>query len=322
MQVADLAVWTPVALTIAPPRPSIDWCDLSDLVFSEPFFSQTLIRIGDEAQSRDLVTTELAALGQVESAVGGRDPDGFIFHVSRCGSTLVSQLAAALEGVAVLSEAEPVNTLLQLDPATVDVAMQVECLRLLLRAFGRGRVGARKFLVKFSSWNLLYLDVLRRAFPEVPCVFVARDPAEIVPSILAGRPGWMRLRGDPERARSLLGIAAETVSTLDDAGFCVAVLERFFATAVNAEIPRVLFVDYGALPGIVWERVLPLFGIVATESERATLAAAAQNDAKSPGLRFAPDGAVKRAALASDTAYLVEQRLGSLYRRYLQRCAA
>lgn len=320
MEAIDLAHWTPVSLTIEPPAPTIDWCDLSDLNFSEPFFSQTLIRVGDEPVSRELVTTDLAALRQIDAVAPGRDPDGFIFHISRCGSSLVAQLAAALDGVAVLAEPDPINTLLSLDPATVDLALQVDCLRLLIQAYGRGRPHARRFIVKFSSWNLLYIDVLRRAFPDVPCVFVARDPAEVAASVLGGRTGWMRLREAPMRAESLLGIPAEKIATLDDAGFCIAVLEQFLAAAVDAEVPNALYVDYTALPGIVWDRVLPFFGVTPTAAEFAILREAATRDAKTPANAFTPDSARKRASLSREAAYLVEQRLEPLYQRYLEHC--
>ncbi len=320
MEAIDLAHWTPVSLLIEPPAPTIDWCNLSDLTFSEPFFGQTLIRVGNEPVSRELVTTDLGALRQIDAVAPGRDPDGFIFHISRCGSTLVSQLAAALDGVAVLAEPDPINTLLGLDPASVDVQLQVDCLRLLIQAYGRGRANARSFIVKFSSWNLLYLDVLRRAFPDVPCVFIARDPAEVAASILGGRTGWMRLREVPERAQSLLGIPLETIATLDDPGFCVAVLEQFLSAAIEADIPEALFVDYSALPGVVWEHVLPGFGIQPTEPELQNLRGVAKRDAKTPGNTFTPDGTRKRATLSPATAHLVEQRLRPLYQRYLARC--
>lgn len=321
MEAIDLAQWTPVSLVIEPPAPTIDWCDLSDLTFSEPFFSQTLVRVGDEPVSRELVTTDLAALRQIDAVAPGRDPDGFIFHISRCGSSLVSQLAAALDGVAVLAEPDPINTLLGLDPTKIDVQLQADCLRLLIQAYGRGRPNARRFIVKFSSWNLLYLDVLRRAFPEVPCVFVARDPAEVVASILGGRTGWMRLRAAPDRAQSLLGIPADTIATLDDAGFCVAVLEQFLSAAIEAQLPGALYIDYGSLPGIVWDRVLPYFGITPTVAEYETLREVARRDAKTPANLFTPDGSRKRATLSAETAYLVEQKLGPLYQRYLEYCS-
>jgi len=322
MDAIDLARWTPVSLLIQPPAPSLDWCDLSDLDFSEPFFTQTLIRIGNEPVSRELVTTGLNALDQIEAVAPGRDPDGFIFHLSRCGSTLVSQLCAGVEGVAVLAEAEPINTILHLDPARIDLERQAEALRLLIRAYGRGRVDASRFVVKFSSWNVLYLRVIRRAFPDVPCVFVARRPDEVVASILAGPPGWMRLRQDPAIAQSLLGIDSHIVAGLDATGFCVAVLERFLQTTLDADAKRSLFVDYTALPCVVWDRILPWLDMIPTSVDREKLARLAQFDAKTPGTVFKPDALAKRAALTGQIAAIVEERLMPIYKLYLARCSS
>ena len=41
------------------------------------------------------------------------EPSGFIFHMSRCGSTLVSQMLAALPSNIVVSEASPIDTVVQ-----------------------------------------------------------------------------------------------------------------------------------------------------------------------------------------------------------------
>ena len=43
----------------------------------------------------------------------GLAPTGFVFHLSRCGSTLVSQMLAALPQNVVLSEAGPINDALR-----------------------------------------------------------------------------------------------------------------------------------------------------------------------------------------------------------------
>jgi hypothetical protein len=40
----DLRTWTPIALTVEPPEPTLDWCDLRGVSFREPFFTQTVER--------------------------------------------------------------------------------------------------------------------------------------------------------------------------------------------------------------------------------------------------------------------------------------
>ena len=44
-------------------------------------------------------------------------PSGFIFHMSRCGSTVISQMLAALAEHVVVSEAGPIDALARGPPA-------------------------------------------------------------------------------------------------------------------------------------------------------------------------------------------------------------
>ena len=56
-----------------------------------------------------------------------------IFHLSRCGSTLVSRLLGTLPGVVVVAEPAPLNTLLGLNPDRINEAALIEAVRLLSR---------------------------------------------------------------------------------------------------------------------------------------------------------------------------------------------
>jgi hypothetical protein len=316
MEAGALAHWTPVDLAIDGAEPTVDWCDLAGIGFTEPFFSQTLKRAAALDPPPALVRTTLSGLAQIEEAAPGRDPDGFVLHLARCGSTLVSRLAAQVPDVAVLSEPEPLNTLLELDPARVDEAVRVECVRLLLRAYARSRPASRHVLVKLSSWNIRRIHLLRQAFPSVPWAFVYREPAEVVSSLLAGPPGWMQLRQAPERAESLLGIPRDGVPALDDAGFAVAAVAGFIEAALAADQDSpALLVDYPSLPDAVWQRILPFFGIPCPVDRAAQLAEAARWDAKHPDRPFQADGRAKRAALAPAVADLVDRVLQPLFRQ-------
>jgi hypothetical protein len=312
VEAAALARWTPVTLAIGAPEPTIDWCDLSAVAFTEPFFGQTLARIAKTEPA--LIRTRLSDLAQVEAAAPGRDPDGFVLHLARCGSTLISRLAAQVPGVAVLSEPEPLNTLLELDPSQVDETVRAECLRLLLRAYGRGRGSAAHFLVKLSSWNIRRIALLRHAFPAVPWAFVYREPAEVVASLLAGPPGWMKLRARPDRVEGLLGIARDTVPALDEAGFAIHAVAGFIEAALGADRGEALLIDYPSLPGAIWERVLPFFGIACPPETGARLAEAAYWDAKQPDRPFSTDGKAKREGLPGPVAAEIARILGPLYR--------
>ena len=179
MEIADLARWTPIRFDFSGPTPTVDWADLSAERFDEPFFDQTVARWATSPGAQPLVRTGLDAFLALDSEPS-LDPAGMIFHLSRCGSTLVSRLLGTLPGVVAIAEPSPLNALLGLDPDRVDAATLVQVVRLLVRALGRRRHGDEQHLVlKCTSWNIRRQEILAAAFPDTPWVWVQRDPAHV-----------------------------------------------------------------------------------------------------------------------------------------------
>ena len=281
MELADLAQWTPVRLSLQPPDAVVDWADLRGIRFEEPFFDQTVARWAE----RPLVRTSLQELALLD-AEKSLDPAGFVFHMSRCGSTLVSRLLSTLPGMVVASEPGPVNALLEIDPVLVDPAARATVLRLLIRALGRIRFGDEtRFVVKLSSWNVRLLPLFRAAFPDVPWIFVHREPAAVMASILAGPPGWMQLRRFPRRAAYLFGLDPEAVETMAPEEFCARTLASMIEAWLAEGPPHAVAVDYRSLPGAIWEQIAPALGLELREEDIARMAEEARYSAKDLGRR-------------------------------------
>ena len=220
-----------------------------------------------------------------------RAPDGFIFHMSRCGSTLVARLLAALPDSYAINEAAPIDALLRASAGAAD-AVRVAALRTMVGALG-GRPSGRWF-VKLSAWPVLELPLFRRAFPDVPWIFVHRDPAEVIAS-------QMRLPGpelDPLLTpSSLYGI--EDGGALPEEVYCAMALARLCEAALAAE--GGLFVDHADLPEAFVSTILPHFGIGADEVPRDRLQEIASRHAKHPDAPYRPvrapiDPAIRAAA--------------------------
>jgi hypothetical protein len=154
------------------------------------------------------------------AAADAVEPTVFVFHVSRCGSTLFSQLFALDPRAIVVSEAPPLDDALAGDPQTRD-ARFADTLRLL----GRRRFGDETHLVvKTDSWHLLEAGRLRAMYPRVPFILLYRDPRAVLASHRRVR-GRQMVPGliDPRR----LGLSdADRASPLDDYG--ARVLERYY----------------------------------------------------------------------------------------------
>lgn len=260
MDVPDLATWTPIRFDLTGPAPAVDWADLSAERFAEPFFDQTVARWNVSPGARPLVRTGLDALLALDDEPS-LDPAGMIFHFSRCGSTLVSRLLATIPGVLVIAEPSPLNALLGLDPRRVDGATLVQVVRLLVRALGRRRHGDEQQLVlKCTSWNIRRQEILAAAFPDTPWVWVQRDPAQVVASLLATPPGWLGHQAPPPQTALCFGIDPAAASTMPRAEFTARALGAMLFSAAIGPARRV-GVDHAELPAAVWQRVAPHFGI-------------------------------------------------------------
>jgi hypothetical protein len=269
MELADLARWTPIAVDVSGPQPSIDWCDLSDVRFDDPFFDQTVARCRD---GRAVVRTDLDALLALD-AFPSIEPAGFIFHLSRCGSTLVTRLLQTMRSTLVVVEPAVLNAVLRLAPDRVDEAVRVEVLRLLIRALGRGRPGDEvRSIIKFSSWNILRAPLLTAAFPEVPKIWLQRSPLEVAASLLARPPGWL---SNPSTMQEIF--AVEAAGSSDER---VARALDTMLGAAGALQPDRCF-DYRQLPDAIWQEIAPLFGIEITRAQREIMRAQARFSAKS-----------------------------------------
>jgi hypothetical protein len=262
MELADLARCTPIRFDLSGPVPTVDWADLSAERFVEPFFDQTVARWSTGPQARPLVRTGLDALLALDSEPS-LDPAGMIFHLSRCGSTLVSRLLGTLPGVVVIAEPSPLNALLGLDPDRVDGPTLVRLVRLLVRALGRCRQGDERHLVlKCTSWNIRRREILAAAFPETPWVWVQRDPAHVVASLLANPPGWLGLGATPPATARLFGLDPVAVPARGRVEFTARALGAMLWSAAT-DPNRRLSIDYADLPAAIWRQVAPHFGIEA-----------------------------------------------------------
>jgi hypothetical protein len=280
------AGWIPFRIRTDTSPPVVDWCDLGEISFAEPFFEQTVQRcLGRASRTSDVRTTPIETLIERGTARPGIAPTAFIFHTSRCGSTLVSQMAAALPRTIVISEAPPIDHILRAQAPESD---RLEWLRALLSVLGQPRRGDERYLfVKFDAWHILDLAIVQRAFPGVPSVFLYRDPAAVVASQLR-MPGLHMVPGlvDP----SLISLDLAAVLQLDRNEYVGRMLAAIYeAGLVFARNGRVRLMNYRELPEGASTKLLEWCGLTGCVDVRDRLMGVAQFDAKTPSLPYDPN---------------------------------
>jgi hypothetical protein len=279
---------------------SVDWCLTDGVAFTDPFFDQTVERcFRDPCRLLFQRTTGMDEVGRFVAHHPGLPPAAFVFHMSRCGSTLIAQMLARAPEHLVLSEPRPIDHVLRAGWATPGVTDEDRStwLRWIVGAMGQPRdVGQQRLFVKFDAWSVFDLAIVRRAFPDVPWLFVYRDPVEVLVS-QSGRLGAHMIPGVLPPA--LLGMTAAQVACCPPTEYQARVLARICQAALDhRHDPLATFVEYRQLPGFVVSDLPDVCSFRLPEADIAPMLGVAGQDAKNPVVAF-EDDRVRKQALAS-----------------------
>jgi len=236
--------------------------------------------------------------------------------MSRCGSTLAAQVLSALPQHVVISEAPVLDTLLRGgDPADTDE--RVAWIRWVVSALGQKRAGREtRCFIKLDCWHVPYLPLLRKAMPDVPWIFLYRDPVEVMASHEAAPALW-RVPGmlDPQT----IGMDLPSALHLDPLEYCARILQKICEGAVSfGTDPLGRLVNYSELPDAVWTTVASHFGLTFSSADIAAMKEKAQFNAKTPQILFESDGKQKRDRASDRAAAIAERWLTPVYRRLEQ----
>jgi len=274
--------WLPVGFARGA-EPAIQWFHFADISPSTPFFEDAVMEAAGRPFNR-LLRTATPLQGLV-GRTGLRPPSGLIFHMSRCGSTLVSQMLGAAPGHVSISETPVLDAVIQ--HPFEDPDAHADALRALAHAYGRG---AGHLFLKLDSWHTRALPLLRRAFPDTPWIFLYRDPVEVMVSQLRMR-GAQTVPGIVPLA--WFGLAPED-AYLPERSFIARVLEQTCQAVIEHARDQGLLVNYAELPHAFFDRILPHFGVSPDNVARQAMEIAATRYSKAPGMGFTADGEAKQ----------------------------
>ncbi|MGB8278758.1 MAG: hypothetical protein WCF20_12620 [Methylovirgula sp.] len=266
------------------------------IAFQDHFIEETLRRVhGVET------TVPLLAAGLGSSFAKNMSPAGIIFHVSKCGSTLISQLLKHTRQAVIYSQPPALSDLL-MPPQDLDIKELVAAVQTLGMLFSRHANGP--YILKSESWNVLFCDVLKAAFPDTPWIFCIRDPIEVAVSNMEDDdpPTWYKyLNSDPNPFAVHL---KRKLRSDDTPGSYVALFYAEFCDAIlrlNQADGKII--SYEDLPRAAWEVVAPHFGLRLSEADMRAMTEAAKIYSKSSyggEFSFMPDAAQKRQRASCD----------------------
>lgn len=227
----------------------ITWMDLGAYHFYEGFFHKSLITFGSLKETIRSYTTDLSVLENEHMITNYIYPSGYIFHAGRCRSTLLSKALGRSRNHLVLSEAAPINQLLEIfnKNGRFSDENSKKIFRNLVLSMCRRRTPVLKHsFIKFTSYNICHFDFIHSVFPDVPSIFLSRTISEIVASFRQSPAAW---------------INEENSGDLEN------IISNFFQHAELASPAALQPVDYKLLVADNFAQILSIFNITACESQ-------------------------------------------------------
>lgn len=183
---SPVAGWIPVKLQPTDDDLLCRWMYAGDKAFSEPFFDETIAACRSLYETnwhmkRSMSTcSALAELAQQTDAV---EPSAFIFHISRCGSTLITQMLGMQPCNILLSEVPFFDELLRYGKLHGCMPDMLTQLRAAIALYGARRNEQHRHLfIKTDSWHIHFYKELRTLYPAAPFFLLYRKPDEVLRS--------------------------------------------------------------------------------------------------------------------------------------------
>lgn len=312
-QFVPLQISTPLGQAPALDNALVHWLDAGASSFQEPFLRESLQLCLSKPFNKLFrpccPVSELPRIVEHDPAV---EIAGFIFHTSRCGSTLLCQMLAQDPEIIVLPEPEPLDQLLRLGRTQAQHNLAI--IRALVLAMARKRdANAKRCIIKLDSWHGEFAPVLRAAFPEVPWVALYREPSEVLASNIK-----------VPSTQMIPGTVAHLPAGMSMIEALQMPMQRYAAVKLGliydalwqmTADPRTRLVNYCALPAPGLDTVLQHFKISTDPIRTARMLSVCGRDAKKPSQTFKADGAEKRAYLDADAKADCAALLEPIYQR-------
>jgi hypothetical protein len=288
--------WIPYKLVNRDGEIQCHWLNSFDKQFAEPFFDETIIKLkGLNSEHAGISSvSDLTVFEDWSRGLDAVEPSAFIFHISRCGSTLVSQLLTAPDTHIVLPEVPFFDDLLRLpyQHKDFDAKTSSRLLTVAMKYYGQKRTGQEEHLfVKTDSWHMFFYEQLRQLYPNTPFVLMYRNPNEVFSS-LKRMAGLQAVPGLIEPA--IFGFGAdEEVPQAQDL-YIAQVLERYLQQYLKiiANDSKFLLLNYSEGPMPMIKKIAAFTHTDLSPQDMATMEERSRYHSKKPDAVFSePDAA-------------------------------
>jgi hypothetical protein len=283
--------WLPIKLVQENNETCCRWLYLGNQNFDDPFFDETIskCRLLPENANLKKCVSSLDILPHWSAHINHITPAAIIFHVSRCGSTLLSQLLALNPANIALSEVPFFDDILRMGFRNNSMDHSTPMLKAAVTFYGAKRKEQQQNLfIKADSWHIHFYRELRQLYPQIPFILLYRKPDEVIRSHQRKR-GMQAVPGLIEPG--IFGFDKETISYADLNGYMTRVLETYYNAFIQIlETDNEAFAfDYKEGMATVVQKMMGICGINISAGEIKLMEERGTRHAKFPEQQFAED---------------------------------
>lgn len=274
--------WIPYKLSFVEGQPLCEWLYTGDNDFTEPFFDETISKCRRTYVRRFRSVSSIEVLPQWSKGIEQVQPSAFIFHVSRCGSTLASQLLAQDNTNIVLSEVPFFDSILR---AADNISN--ELLKDAIAFYSPVKKYRKRLFIKTDSWHIFFYKQIRALYPQTPFILLYRRPDEVVRSQQKRR-GMHAIPGLIEPA--LFGFEND-VRHMNQDVYLGEVLDKYFQTFLQVIKNDALAfpINYNEGPVTMVEKIARITDTPVSDDEMEKIKSRAMYHAKYPEQVFSEE---------------------------------
>ena len=259
--------WIPVKLVEKDNEVYFEWLYFAEIPLADPFFDETIAK----CKSHSYNSKRFKLVSTAENIIDWSkemdfvDLKGLVFHVSRCGSTMLSQSLATSSENIMVSEAPIIDQILRSETFAEDV--KTVLLKSVLKFLGQKRFpGQKHLIIKLDAWSIFEASYLRLIFPEIPFALLYRNPADVLRSHQKMSGMHMVPSLIPP---SVFGITSKEIEEVGYRQYQALVLEKYFQAFLDfyERDQNVMMLNYNSGMKNVIERFITFININYSENE-------------------------------------------------------
>ena len=243
---------------------------LHENIFSEPFFHSALQKLPPPS-SAEILFYSLHDIKKETIYIPPITPSGFIYHLSRCGSSIVAQTLSEIHKIRVISEPEIIIKLVNLKKNKIITNAELEILLITLVHFwGQNNKGdSYRLIIKFSSLATSIYAYIQKIFRETPSIFIIRNPVEIMVSLI-NNPSFLIIEFNQLLPMSAIriNISVQELENMSIEEYIALLIRQNLLHITRNYDKNTLLIDHLEIPDVIEPRIVDHFNLISSFNDR------------------------------------------------------